>query len=40
VRSILDEFSVALGEITDADATMSAMEPESAQTGRDIDPET
>jgi hypothetical protein len=39
VRGILDEFSTALGEITDADATILGMERESAQTGRDIDPQ-
>jgi hypothetical protein len=39
VRAIIDEFSAALGEITDANATLLGMERAAAQTGRDVDPE-
>jgi hypothetical protein len=37
VRDIIDEFGAALGTISDADATLSGMERESAKTGREVD---
>ena len=39
VRGILDEFNSSLVEISNADATLSGMERESAQTGREVNTE-
>ena len=39
VRGILDEFNASLVEISNADATLSGMERESAQTGREVNTE-
>jgi hypothetical protein len=39
VRDIIDEFNAALGEISNADATLSGMEHETARTGREANDE-
>jgi hypothetical protein len=39
VRDIIDEFNAALGEISNADATLSGMEHETAKTGREANTE-